>query len=208
MTDSTDPQPTKKGSSGSKPQLRAAALGLLAIAALIAAVTLFNTDNDSNGASGESGSTTVAEATSEPTAQASTTAPPAEPTTAAPAEQTGTPAAPSSTDSTAGQSQPTALPGVTALITSQSWNSDTRSIEVVGAVQGVATQTSTCTATAVMGTTTQKASVEGTFDGQGTSCGLISIPMTGLPSGTYQVVITFESGSGAATSDPVNVNVP
>ncbi|WP_153504552.1 hypothetical protein [Cumulibacter manganitolerans] len=206
MTDSPD-APHPDTTARKRPHtVRAAALGLLALAALIAAVALFGKDDDRGSAAGEQSSASATSASSAPTTSsaASSSAPT---TTSAPPVQT-TPAQPTPTDATSGQSEAPAPPGVTVLITSQTWNAGTKSIEVVGSVQGIATETSTCTATATMGTTSASASVPGTFDGQGTSCGLISISMSGRPSGTYQVVIAFDAGNGVAKSKPVSVDVP
>lgn len=196
-------------SARNKRSIRVAALGLLALVALIAAVTIFGKD-DPKPAAGEqssSSASTSAPATSaeSATSGAATTTPPATtpPSASVPPATSG--AVP--TDNATGQSEAPAPSGVMVLITSQSWNSASQSIEVVGSVQGIATETSTCTATATMGTHSASSSVPGTFDGQGTSCGLITISTNGLPAGTYQVVISFDAGNGIAKSQPVSVDV-
>jgi hypothetical protein len=207
VTDSPDAPHTDATARRRPHTVRAAALGLLALAALIAAVTLFGKDDDGGSAAGEGSSsasatpTTTASSASQPASTSASAAP----ATTPPAT---TPAQPTPTDATSGQSEVPAPTGVTVLITSQTWNAGTKAIEVVGSVQGVATETSTCTATATMGGASASAAVPGTFDGQGTSCGLISIPMSGKPSGTYQVVIAFDAGNGVAKSKPVSVDVP
>lgn len=93
------------------------------------------------------------------------------------------------------------------MITSQDFNAGSNAIEVVGAVQGVATETSQCTAVA-SGPAEVTASVSGVFDGNATSCGLIALPMAGQPAGEYSVTITFDSPSGKGVSEPVVVSVP
>lgn len=216
MTESTAPSPDSGASPQRRTPVRAALLGLLALAALIAAVLIFGRGDDEAPAAGESVS-----ASATPSSGASAASTSSAPTSGMPSASSATggqpttvpptstpPSSASPTDATSGQSEPPAPAGVVVLITSQSWNAQTSSIEVVGSVQGVATETSKCTATATMGGSSATATVEGTFDGQGTSCGLISIPMDGKPAGTYQVVISFDAGNGVAKSQPVNVSVP
>lgn len=183
--------------------IRAAALGLLALAAIIALVSLFGKDDDGAGAPAEATDplATVSSATGE-TPSATSGNESTQSTAPAPAPSD----APSSTDATVA-AEPTPE-GVTVLITSQSWNAANQSIEVVGTVQGIAIESSTCTASATLDGAAVTASVEGVFDGSGTSCGLIAIPMAGHPPGSYQVVIEFASASGSGTSEPVVVTVP
>lgn len=210
MTDPHPDEPTVATERGRRLPMRAAALGLLALAALIAAVLIFGGGDSESSAAGDSSSapppstqSDTADSGAPTTTLAETSEGPALTTT----QEAPTPTA-APTDATAGQTEALPPAGVTVLVTSQSWNSSSSSIEVVGSVQGVATQSSTCTAKATSGQTVVEATVEGTFDGQGTSCGLISIPMAGQPSGPYDVVITFDAGSGVATSEPVTVTVP
>lgn len=222
MLDSPQTPTSDKDSESARLPIRAAALGLLALAAIIALVAVFGSGGDSSSqapSASESlnpsesvesvppGSETVAPESSNPSGEAGST------------DQTVTPSAPSeamppsaSQDSVPSGSiveqdepQPT---GVTVLITSKNWNSQSGVIEVVGSVLGVTTNESTCTAIATQGAHSAAESVSGVFDGQGTSCGLISISMSGMPSGPYEVVIEFVSGQGTTVSDTVTIEVP
>lgn len=188
---------TEEPRSNKRP-LIVAAIGVLAVAIAITTFVLLRQDGNTS-AAGESDS---ASATTPSASESVTTSAPSDSaTTTAPT----TPPSASPTDQVA--STEPAPPGVVVLITSQSWNATTQSIEVVGAVQGIATETSTCVAT-VTGPATSEASVPGVFDGNATSCGLIAVPMQGQPSGTYQVTVTFEAATGTAVSEPVTVQIP
>ena len=133
-------------------------------------------------------------------------------TSSAPSASTSTPISQSETPTQPAPGLPgqPALPpttGVEVVVTSSTWIADSESIQIVAAVTGVATQSGNCTATAVLGGDSATASVVALFDGRGTSCGTITIPMQGKLAGNWQVTVAFTYDSGSASSAPTTVKV-
>ncbi|WP_134325123.1 hypothetical protein [Cumulibacter soli] len=235
MSDQIEPD-SGDATLGSRFHLRAAALGLLALAALITAITLFGNGSGSGDESSASDAPSSSEATEAsetseevpPTSAEESSEPPVTSEAPATSEPPASSEAPVTTDSAtnappasgsadvSGQTSSDDPPSdALVLITSSDWNADEQAIEVVGSVQGVASESSTCTATATPdgvdennADANKTATVDGTFDGQGTACGLMTIPMPDAKPGVYHVVIAFDDGSGQIKSDPVDVTIP
>lgn len=164
-----DPRPHENRRS-----IRAAAVGLLALAALIGSVLILRGGADGGGAP----------SSSEP-AQASGSTPPTSQEPPAPSSADST-AAPSGagTSAPAAASAATGFPpltgseapvGVVVHITSALWSPGTGTFEITSAVTGVETQAGTCTATITGPGGTYSAEADAVFDGRGVSCGVMTV---------------------------------
>lgn len=98
--------------------------------------------------------------------------------------------------------------GAAVQVTSTQWIAGTASIEVVAAVTGIATESGSCTVVAVLGDLTATKEYPAFFDGKGTSCGVMQLPLTDRRPGAWSVTVVFDSPSGAAVAEPAWVHVP
>lgn len=78
-------------------------------------------------------------------------------------------------------------------------------LEVSGYVQGIVEKGGTCTAVATKGSSVVKQQKAALDDAQYTSCGVILIPKAKLASGTWKVILEYESAKhkGASTVSEV-----
>lgn len=137
------------------------------------------------------------------------------PTAAATASAEATPAptpttAVSDEDVPAPQPTQTAVDGRTVVlpsVTAAVWNSATAAVEVSAFVP-VVESTGRCTLVLTSGTSTATTESVAYADASSTSCDLLSIPGTGLASGTWRVTVTYSSPDSAGSSDATEVVVP
>ena len=188
---------------------------LIAIAALAAGcVASPGSQSSSHSSSGQASSSSVG-APSPSTASPSPTPTqsPAPAPSATETTQQSTSASPSpsagQSNGQAGTGQPAVPPNqeIAVLVTSVTWDAASTSIQVFAQVTAVVTDSGTCTATAQSAADTSTTSVQAVFDGRGTSCGLMAIPMQGKQAGTWLVTVAFVSPDVTSTAKAVSVEI-
>lgn len=93
-------------------------------------------------------------------------------------------------------------------ITYAQWSNTTSAVEVGGYVAGVVEDDGTCTLTLTRGEVVVTGTIAGTPDATSTSCGGLTISGDELGTGHWNAVVTYDSPSSHATSEPVDVEVP
>jgi hypothetical protein len=96
----------------------------------------------------------------------------------------------------------------TLLVSYSGWNNDTESVEIGSYLPAVVEGDGTCTLTLTRGDDKATASGPGTPDASSTSCSGLAVPGSDLSSGTWTAVVTYESSSSSASSEPLDLDVP
>jgi hypothetical protein len=157
--------------------------------------------------SGATPSATTA-ATSAPTPRATTATSGPTPTDV-PAGPGPTPA-PLSSDSgptTGPAPEPTALAAVDVVMTFSIWNAASGQAEVGGYVSNLVEESGTCTATFTQGSRTVEVAGGAAPDATTTSC-VVTAPGAGLGTGSWQVALSYLSGSSSGKSTSMPIEVP
>jgi hypothetical protein len=79
---------------------------------------------------------------------------------------------------------------------------------VGGYVAGVLEDGGTCTATLTQGARSVTGTSQGSADARNTACPEIRVPGSALGSGTWTVVLSYDSSRGSGEAQPVTVQVP
>ena len=79
---------------------------------------------------------------------------------------------------------------------------------VGGYVAGVLEDGGTCTATLTQGARSVTGTSQGSADARTTACPEIQVPGSSLGSGTWTVVLSYDSSRGSGEAQPVTVQVP
>jgi hypothetical protein len=140
--------------------------------------------------------------------------PTGQPASTTPAAATTSRAASAGTSGTVGTDSPS--PASTTAVSASAevgvsttyagWDDASSSVVVAGFVTGVIEEGGTCTATLTRGSQTEMSSTTASADATTTTCGDITVG--GLDSGSWQAVLSYESGAAHGTSAAVTVDVP
>jgi hypothetical protein len=93
-------------------------------------------------------------------------------------------------------------------VTRSGWNTSTGAVEVAGYVPGAADSDGQCTLTVTKDGTSVTEAVPATPNVSSMACGDIAVPGGKLSSGTWTAVLGYTSSGGAASAEPVEVDVP
>ncbi len=92
-------------------------------------------------------------------------------------------------------------------VTYSGWSQD-GSFQVSAYLPGVVEDDGTCTLTMTAESGEATASVAASPDAASTACGGLSIPGADLGPGAWSAVVSYESASSRASSDPIDVEIP
>jgi hypothetical protein len=98
---------------------------------------------------------------------------------------------------------------VAVVVTYAGWEPSEDAAEVSGFVAGVVEAGGTCRLELrSRGGRTAGVESEAQPDASTTVCGTLSVPRRELSEGTWTAVLSYESGTSSASSDPVDIEVP
>jgi hypothetical protein len=93
------------------------------------------------------------------------------------------------------------------IVTHADWDGSSGMLEVAGFVSGVVEDGGTCRLTATSQGRTATTEAPGAADATTTSCGTLVIPRADLSSGTWVVVLGYESPQATGASAPASLSV-
>lgn len=92
-------------------------------------------------------------------------------------------------------------------VTITTWKQDNSDLNINGFVAGVVEDGGTCTVTLTNGSDLVTRSRQAVANATNTSCGITSVPLSALHSGTWNAILTYSSSTSEGTSSSVTIKV-
>jgi hypothetical protein len=97
---------------------------------------------------------------------------------------------------------------VTPQLTYYGWNPDLEAVEAAGIVLGLVESGGTCTLTLSQGQAAVAVSAKAVDNVTSTSCPAMTVPGARLTPGTWQAVLSYESGTSQGVAEAAEVEIP